>query len=264
MNYTVLDYDGFICKSFFAAHRDENDAQLILNDLTDVALDKASEYFDNEEFNAYFIVSGHSWKKDLYNDYKKSREKDPYVGAYRDYIIDTVSNIVKPATLEADELCVMVHDYAVEHGDKCIIFSDDKDLRYSSLVNCKVNLTERVDLSYDERYLYLQMLAGDKEDYITGIPKVGMKIAEKLLMENGYNIEGVIKTYRDKNISLEDCIKNINLIIPMKREFNTKRKCYDEACRKLIKDYELDEYLLKHIQTGQLEFIEKKAREIYS
>lgn len=263
MNYAVLDYDGFICKSFYAAHRDEVNAQIILDDLTHTALDKAERYFDGEKFKAYLIVSGHSWKKDLYSDYKKSREKDPYVGAYRDYIIETVVNVIKPTTLEADELCVMVHDYAVANSGKCVVFSDDKDLRYSTLVNCKVNLGESIEVEYNEKYLYEQMIAGDKEDDITGIPRIGMKTAEKLLEDNGYNIEGVIKTYKDKEVPLEDCIKNLNLIIPMKREFNKKVNCYDELCRKFVKDYTIDEYLVKHIQIGQLDYLTETAKGIY-
>lgn len=265
MKYIFLDYDGFICKSFFAAHRDEARALEILDDLTKTSIDKAREYFNNDEFKAYYIVSGHSWKKDLYPDYKATREKDPYVGAYRDYIISTTCNIVKPETLEADELCIMLHDYAIEKGDECIIFSDDKDLRYSSLINCKINLTEQIDLSYDEKYLYQQMLAGDKEDDIKGIPKVGMKVADKLLDSNGYNIEGVIKTYRDKGIVKEECKKNLNLIIPMKKEFNTKPNMYMEACRRTINDYNtnLSERMINAVQKGQLEYINNKVEAMY-
>lgn len=263
MHNAVLDYDGFICKSFFAAHRDEEKAIEILSDLTDAALDKAKEYFYGEGFRFYLIVSGHSWKKDLYSDYKISREKDPYVGAYRDYIIETTANIIKPKTLEADELCVMLHDYALEKGEDCIIFSDDKDLKYSSLVTCGINLTEEIDVNYIETNLYKQMLAGDKEDDIKGIPKVGMKTAEKLLNDNGFNIEGVIKTYKDKGISKEECIKNLNLIIPMKRYFNTKPNIYDEVCRKFNMCWKLDEDLIKYVQKGQLEYLTRKVNEIY-
>lgn len=265
MKYVALDYDGFICKSFFAAHRDEVKAEEILDDLTRTAIDKAFDYFQTDDIKAYYVVSGHSWKKDLYPDYKATREKDPYVGAFRDYIINITSNIIKPESLEADELCIMLHDYAVEKGHECIIFSDDKDLRYSSLINCKVNLTEKIDLSYDERYLYEQMLAGDKEDDIKGINKVGMKTAERLLDANGFNIEGVIKTYRDKEVPKEECKKNINLIIPMKREFNTKPNTYDEICRRVLKDgnTNISDHLITVIQKGQLEYINRKVDAIY-
>lgn len=263
MHYVVLDYDGFICKSFFAAHRDESQALEILTDLTFTAIDKAREYFKNENTRSFLIASGHSWKKDLYSDYKQSREKDPYVGAYRDYVIEEFADVIKPETLEADELCVMIHDYAVENSESSIIFSDDKDLKYSSLITCGINLTEKIDINYIETNLYKQMLAGDKEDDIKGIPKVGMKTAEKLLDDNGFNIEGVIKTYKDKGISKEECTKNLNLIIPMKREFNTKPMIYNEICRKLIFTGKLDEASIHYIQNGQLEYLTRKVNEIY-
>ena len=70
MYYAILDYDGFICKSFFAAHRNETQALEILADLTSTALDKAREYFKYNDIKSYLIASGHSWKKDLYSDYK--------------------------------------------------------------------------------------------------------------------------------------------------------------------------------------------------
>lgn len=263
MNYAVFDYDGFICKSFFAACRDEIKAQEILADLTYTAIDKARRYFDYEDTKPILIVSGHSWKKDLYKGYKISREKDPYVSAYRDYIIEEVADAIKSRSLEADELCIMLHDYMEINNDNCIIFSDDKDLKYSSKLSCGINLIEEIKENHTEEELYKQMLAGDKEDDIAGIPKVGMKTAEKILNENGFNIEGVIKAYKDKQIPVDECIKNINLIIPMKRKFNNNLKDYDSVCRALMLYGKIEEVLISRVQQGQLEYLQGKAKEMY-
>ena len=263
MNYAILDYDGYICKSFYAAHEDLEKAIEILDSLTDAALEKAKDYFKSDDVKLIKILSGHSWKKELYTDYKKTREKNPYISILRAICEDADSGILHPESLEADELCIILHDYLVSTGNIPIIFSDDKDLRYASLVNCKINLGEKISLDYDEKYLYQQMLAGDKEDNIKGIPKVGMKVAEKLLDGNGYNIEGVIKSYKDKGIDIEECIKNINLIIPMKQIFNNKPNLFLECGREIIKDNELSEVMLKSLQEGQLSYITAKAKELY-
>jgi len=263
MNYAILDYDGYVCKSFYAAHEELDKADEILQSLANAALEKAKDYFKSDEVELIKILSGHSWKKDLYADYKKTREKNPYISILREAVEEYDTEILHPESLEADELCIILHDYLVSKGNIPIIFSDDKDLRYASLVNCKINLGEKVSLDYDERYLYQQMLAGDKEDNITGIPKVGMKTAEKLLNDNGYNIEGVIKTYKDKNVDIKDCIKNINLIIPMKQIFNNKPNIYLECAREIMTTRRIPEYLINHLKKGQLEYITQKVEEIY-
>lgn len=263
MNYAILDYDGYICKSFYAAHEDLERAIEILDSLTDAALEKAKDYFKSDDIKLIKILSGHSWKKELYTDYKKTREKNPYISILRAICEDVDSAILHPESLEADELCIILHDYLVSTGIIPIIFSDDKDLRYASLINCKINLGEKISLDYDEKYLYQQMLAGDKEDNIKGIPKVGMKVAEKLLDNNGYNIEGVVKSYKDKGVDIKECIKNINLIIPMKQIFNNKPNLFVECGREIIKDNELSEAMLKELQEGQLSYITAKAKELY-
>lgn len=263
MHYAILDYDGYICKSYFAGKGEYDKCCEILEKLTQSALYKSQKYYKSDEIKAIKIVSGHCWKKDLYNTYKQNREKNPYIGAYRDFIIEQDKTILKPETLEADELCIMCHDYLINCGKNCIVFSDDKDILYTSLVNCKINLTEQIDIRYDGHQIYQQMLAGDKEDDIKGINKVGMKTANKILQDNGFNIQGVIKTYKDKNIPEEECLKNINLIIPMKREFNDNVVKYDAVARRAIDNNQLFEDDIKLTQQGQLNFLTKRVKEIY-
>ena len=264
-NFAVLDYDGYICKAFYAAMAksgNPDDALEILERLTKAAITKAAEYYKDMQVDLRLILSGHSWKKELYSDYKKSRDRNPYIGVIRDYVINEYSNVIKPETLEADEACIMCHDFAIKNGDSCIIFSDDKDLRYASLVKCKINLTEKIETEDDTKHLYCQMLAGDKEDDIQGIHKVGLKTAEKLL-KNNYDIENVISIYKNKKVSKKDCIKNINLIIPMKREFNANECNYDLAGMQMLYNCNSLEHANKSACEGQLKFLKQKVDEVY-
>lgn len=56
MNYAILDYDGYICKSFYAAHEDLERAIEILDSLTDAALEKAKDYFKSDDIKLIKIL----------------------------------------------------------------------------------------------------------------------------------------------------------------------------------------------------------------
>lgn len=269
MKYALLDYDGYVCKALYAAisSGDVSEAPRILDELTQSAIDKTHKYFDDLPVEVIKVMSGHSWKKDAYPTYKAKRKKDPRVKEFRDWVLETDDTILKVEPFEADEVLVIMHDYLCNYNiEDCIVFSDDKDLHYVTLLNCKINTTEEVDIRYDEDKLFCQMLAGDKEDCVNGINKVGIKIADKLLKEKGeYNLENVIQVYKDKNVTEEECNKQLNLINPIKREFfqDEDKMLYDIIGAKLINreipERELANTLIKY----QQEYIAKEVHKIY-
>lgn len=265
-NCAILDYDGYICKAWYAAFArgDMDNAINILNDLVDAAIEKAVDYYDGHLDRIFKIVSGHSWKKDLYDTYKATRDRNPYIGAFREAIFETDSDIIKPESLEADEVCIMLHDYLFANGGSCIVFSDDKDIHYTTLIHCKINITEQIDFSYDDKYLLYQTLAGDKEDNITGIPKVGMKIAEKLMKDKPNTLSSVVQIYKDKKISARECEKNLNLIIPMSYRFNSSPSSYNKFCNTLLKEDKVDNYTLENCKKGQMEYLSCIIRGVYN
>lgn len=269
MKYTLLDYDGYVCKALYAAisSGDASEAPRILNELTQSAIDKTHKYFDDLPVEVIKVMSGHSWKKDVYPTYKAKRKKDPRVKEFRDWVLETDDTILKVEPFEADEVLVIMHDYLFNYNiEDCIVFSDDKDLHYVTLLNCKINTTEEIDIRYDENKLFCQMLAGDKEDCVDGINKVGMKTADRLLKEKGeYNLENVIQVYKDKNVTEEECNKQLNLINPIKREFfqDEDKMLYDIIGATLINreipERELANTLIKY----QQEYIAKEVHKIY-
>lgn len=221
--YALLDFDGYICKSYYAAiARDKNasfeDMDEILESLTKAAIDKTEKYFHACK-RCVKVVSGHTFKKDIYPSYKRQRTRDERLGEYREHVISSDSSIIRIAQLEADDVCISIDRYLNSTSDepRSIIFSDDKDLRkYCMGYYCKINLTEEVQ--YPNEYStapYIQMLTGDKEDNVKGIPLVGDKKAIKYLEETDYNLESVIIRYIDAKLDIDECLKNILLVTPI-------------------------------------------------
>lgn len=270
-NYVFLDYDGFICKAWYAhisRNAESASPMELLQLLENSAIEKARDCLDGEIVVIKFI-SGHSWKKTLYESYKANRRKDPYIGAMRDYVKANDKNVIKLTSLEADEIIGMLASYLKilqkDSGYHTIIFSDDKDLHRISEYYCKVNFEEDVTKNESNRLYYEQFLAGDKEDNVTGIPKVGYKKAKKLLADNGYNLDGVIKTYKGMNIDREECAKNLILIDPMLIEHNTESNYMNDFCKFFLAhpDEELVNQASSCLQVGLIKYMEREVERIY-
>lgn len=223
----LVDFDGLVCKSLYGAIRDTdenvglNDLIMVANESLKVRLgeieDKVREYFAGCPVESILCMSGHTWKKDLYPSYKARRKKDVRIGAFRDFILFTMAErIIKIDGFEADDIIAVLNQSA-KNSSKAIlavVASDDKDLKY--IGGFYTGLDKNSDILYKENNneLYCQLLAGDSEDDITGIPKVGMKTADRLLNGN-YTLKAVAQIYKDKKITKEECVKNIELVMPL-------------------------------------------------
>ena len=93
---------------------------------------------------------------------------------------------------------------------------------------------------------------GDKEDDIAGIPKVGEKTAEKLLDMYGWNVDSVIEIYRDKQVTIDECLKNLLLISPIRKENVIDYR------------YGLDDSTTLNNILGHFRYWNEKVTEIYS
>ena len=271
--YVFLDYDGFICKAWFAsqARGHHDDPELILTKLVMAAIEKAEGYFGHPVVIIPF-ASGHSYKKDLYTTYKEHREKEEGLGEFRKYILSEYK-VVKSEQLEADDLISLCINY-LEKDDRSkdyIVFSDDKDLHYISRVFCKINLTSKITTNskplFSSRNLMCQFIAGDKEDDVTGIPKMGMKTADKLLPPL-CGLVDVFKLYKEKNLDLEYAIKNISLIMPL--FIHIDYGCFlsgmyiANTILEGDRNIKLDEDIIKEVIDDQLGFIRKIGTEVYN
>lgn len=221
-NYALLDYDGFICKAFYAATKngetDIESALAILDNLTEAAIRKAQSFFETKvEVCKY--VSSHTLKKDFFPSYKAKRKKNDLLGDFRDTIID-VHDCLKIDGFEADDL--IYTQIANKGQSNCLVFSDDKDMVDFSKYLCGINLTEELielDPNKSLKRQYIHYLKGDKEDNIEGIPQVGETKASKILNNVDMSILGfhdiVLGEYKRHGVSFEEAVKNVYLLTPI-------------------------------------------------
>ena len=99
-----------------------------------------------------------------------------------------------------------------------------------------------------EQHRIIQFLTGDKEDNIQGVYGIGEK---KALIElnklGGVTIENVIRVYKNKGISIDECLKNLILISPLYSKV-IENYCYDELLNNII---------------GHFKYWNKKVKDIY-
>lgn len=271
MTIAILDFDGYICKSFYANKDDMMDmqkAESILLDLYQSAVTKVKDYFKDRTSPTKIIsvVSGHSWKKDIYPSYKRQRKRDEYLGLYREQIINKYKPVMIE-TLEADEVIVMLADYLRAIGrDDYVVFSDDKDLRYYTERYCKINITEQIveqdimALQYDQ---CCQMIIGDREDNIQGVPKIGEKTAPKLLNEYGFTLDGVIKIFKDKGIDIDQTLRDLLLIIPMSDSYLKITEPAYRVANQIIDGVKIDMLDVHNSIISQVQFLNDKVKSIY-
>lgn len=275
--YALLDFDGYICKAFYAANSkkgSDKNADEILADLVFSAINKTAMFFDVEpdEIEPILIASAHSWKKDVYPQYKAHRKRNDELGEFRKRIIDNDPDIVKVEQLEADEVLIMLQDYIYDLQDngKVIIFSDDKDLKYYAKNYCKINITEEpefVGTVSNWTNVYAQMLAGDKEDNITGIPKIGMKTGLKLLedtLDTPNSISKVISIYKKKNISYNDCLEQLAMIVPVGSSFTNSTMASRMIAEGIFDKDKIDDSLVQVAIERTLEYIRDAVDLVYN
>ena len=110
-----------------------------------------------------------------------------------------------------------------------------------------------------------QMMAGDSEDNIKGIPKIGMKTAEKILTNTGYSIESVIREYKNRDIDIDSCLRDLLLIIPMSEDYiDNTETIYKLALDVLENNKELYDIDANNAIISQVQFLNKKVTEVYN
>lgn len=218
-NIALLDFDGYICKSYYAmlgkGSTDFDEMLALLEELVESAISKMPK--GTEVFK---YISGHTYKKDIYPSYKANRKRDEVLGEYRDFVkLYYEGGLIKSPVLEADDLIVMDYEHYAQEGFDVVVFSDDKDLRYYCQKYCKINFNEEI-VEQDKEQMrtnrIVQFVAGDSEDGVSGIKGLGEKKATiELNKLGGITIENVIKLYKNKEVDIDECLKNIISISPL-------------------------------------------------
>lgn len=262
MNYVLFDYDGFIAKSYYASlskdNSEKDDPVTILRELDHEAYCKARDYF-NDDVKVIRIVSGHTYKKDIFPGYKGKRKRDDKLGEFRDYVKENFDVIIAD-NLEADDYLTLFNDF---NNQECVVISDDKDLRYYNRIVGRINPREGIieqDFIVMAENQYVQMISGDSIDCIKGIPRKGEVWARKYLDKNGYSIETVIKAYKEHHIDIDECLKNLVEVTPLCLDYleDYDVSFYFDTLKPDIKKLCTMEMIEKFIRT-----ISEKIKEIY-
>lgn len=221
IKYAILDYDGYICKAYFAAIAKEDMSFSKIQEILDVLIREAKfrvfKHFklkSMKDVQVLKVISGRTFKKDLYTDYKAHRKPDEYLSMLRDYIKDIDRELYYHKELEADDIVLSL---AQDLQDDCVVFSDDKDIHYynrqpSSTIKCD----KPIHYYTDNKDSVIQLVTGDSVDNIKGIPNVGKATAKKYFdKHNNYSLPMAIEMYKEYGISFEDCVKNLILVLPV-------------------------------------------------
>jgi DNA polymerase-1 len=158
-----------------------------------------------------FDKSRHTFRTEMYAEYKGTREKTPeefssQVPILRDFLDAWGIPFLELDNYEADDIIGTISAHAAENGDfDVLIVTGDRDAlqlirRDVRVLYTKKGISNIVVFDEDSfRELYgfapvrlidLKGLMGDSSDNIPGVPGIGEKTAKKLLIEYG-SLEGV-------------------------------------------------------------------------
>lgn len=137
-------------------------------------------------YNLY-VGKGKSHRFSFYPEYKANRVNNvlPYFfNDLKEYVITSYNTIVFHG-IEADDVVAVHHT-----PGETLLCHIDKDLNQLAGLHFNYNTFEFYEVSPEEaeRFLYIQVLAGDSIDNIKGCPKIGVKKADKILKKN-YDLE---------------------------------------------------------------------------
>lgn len=154
-----------------------------------------------------------NFRKDIEPTYKSNRKKTRkpigYV-ALQEWAKKQYPYFTKPK-LEADD-CMGILATMPINKDKCIIVSDDKDMKTIPAKLYRPLSEERIDVTEEEanKFFLTQVLTGDQADGYLGLKGVGIKTAEKIL-GNRPDWSLVERAYIKAGLTRNDAIKQAQM-----------------------------------------------------
>ncbi len=202
---------------------------------------------EQPEYLAVAFDTGRTFRDDLYEDYKATREKMPddlrlQIERIHEVVETFGIPILEEEGYEADDVLGTVARLAAEHDVEVIILTGDRDLLQLADDHVTIRLSgqklseavdygpeqvrERYDLDPDQ-LIDLKALMGDSSDNIPGVSGVGEKTATKLLQEYKTldaiyeNLEDIQTRFRNKleadqeNAYLSRALGRIETSVPL-------------------------------------------------
>jgi len=156
---------------------------------------------DPSHFAVIFDYSSHTFRNDLYDQYKANREEPPedlrpQFSMVRDATLAFNQPCIEMEGFEADDIIATYARQIEDDGGECVIISSDKDMM--QLITDRVSMFDTMKNRWvrrdeviekfglgPEHVIDIQALAGDSVDNVPGVPGIGVKTAALLLEEYG-------------------------------------------------------------------------------
>ncbi len=173
-------------------------------------------------FAVIFDASGHTFRNEIYDQYKAQRPDPPedlvpQFGLIRDATRAFSVACIEQQGFEADDLIATYARKARDAGADVVIVGSDKDLMQlvepgvvmvDTMKNRRIGPDEVVEKFGvpPEKVVEVQALAGDSVDNVPGVPGIGIKTAAQLIGEYGdletllANAEGIKQKKRRENL----------------------------------------------------------------
>jgi DNA polymerase-1 len=207
----LIDGSGFIFRAYFARAKDpmaerfqrksDGMATEVVMHFSNM-LDKYLRDTDADYIAVIFDASGHSFRNEIYDQYKANRREMP------DDLAPQLAHVRQAAdafgvcriemeNFEADDLIATYARHAVEAGAKVTILSSDKDMMQlvaDGRIMMRDPMTDRPigEAEVREKFgvgpdkvIEVQALCGDSTDNVPGVPGIGVKTAAELINTYG-------------------------------------------------------------------------------
>lgn len=213
----IVDVDSVVYRCGYASDSNKDTDGNVIQEplsycLSSVKSSVASimDVFEPSERSRIFLQGGGNYRNTLatiqpYKGNRDSSKRPTWYDEIREYLIEYCGAELITG-METDDACG-IEQWKNKDRSTCIV-SIDKDL--DMIPGWHYNFVKQemyyVTLAEANKKFWLQALTGDTTDNIRGIPKVGIKTAEKILSGiTGWTdmAATVMKTYADKGIADE-------------------------------------------------------------
>lgn len=204
--FMILDGSSLLYRAFFALPLLSTSSGVFTNALMGFAnmLSKLIEDYEPAGLVVAFDKSRHTFRTEMYADYKGTRAKTPdelksQIPLLKDMVQSLGINFVELDNYEADDIIGTLAMQANAQGINTLVVTGDKDSFQLIRPHVQILFTKRGIMDMDimdeahfaDKYagltppqlIDIKALMGDSSDNIPGVPGVGEKTALKLLVE---------------------------------------------------------------------------------
>jgi DNA polymerase-1 len=220
---TMNEIDTHWGNGLWTLHCDENTCK----SQVDSTIDDLLEDLNADDY-VIALTDKTNFRKDVlpsYKDNRKQKRKPMVLNALREYVVKEHKAVIYKG-LEADDVLGILA--TTPHNDERIIVSIDKDLKQiPALISRDGRTVEKISKKEADYWFMVQTMAGDSTDGYSGVPKVGVKTAEKILGDNNVPLlelwKKVLATFDKAGYSKKEALQQARVAhILTNKDYNKK------------------------------------------